>query len=254
MCLITLALNKSSTFRLAILANRDEFSDRATSAATFHDTSIYGTDLLKGGTWLGLNRNGKLAAVTNFRNPAKNSDSKRSRGFLVTDFLNNNLTLEEYAASVILQKEQFNPFNLLLFDQEEMLYLSNMGNGEPIKITEGFHSLSNSYLDSKWPKELKSRNRLKKALTERDDFEPADFLRIMLDKEKTADSLLPDTGVGVEWERKLSPVFIEDKDYRTRSTTLILIDHKNRVQFIEMTHEIKGNSKISCDERFSLYS
>jgi len=56
---------------------------------------------------------------------------------------------------------------------------------------------------------------------------------ILSDTSHPDDTLMPDTGVGIERERMLSPIFVRSPDYGTRSSTVILVDKNYHVTFIE---------------------
>lgn len=64
-----------------------------------------------------------------------------------------------------------------------------------------------------------------------------------------AEGLLPDTGVGPEWERLLSTIFIADEGYGTRSTTVLLIDRSGGVTFIERSFD--HPQTVSTVQRYS---
>jgi len=99
MCLVVVAFDTHPEFPLVVAGNRDEFHARPTQDADWwpDDTNIVGgRDLLAGGTWLAVHRNGRFATVTNYRDAEPKSGKLRSRGHLVTEFLQSGLSPIEY--------------------------------------------------------------------------------------------------------------------------------------------------------------
>ncbi len=233
MCLLFFAANNHPSYRLVIAANRDEYYRRATTTARFWDDAPHvlgGRDLEQGGTWLGITRDGRWGAVTNYREVGTTQHSS-SRGHLIRDYLVSELGAEHYIDKVHHRADRYAGFNLIIADYDHVVYYSNRG-GDPQLCSEGVYGLSNHLLDSPWPKLKKGKNRLIKILTQDDDLNAQRLFTLLSDQHQAATGL-PDTGIGEERERLLSPAFISSRDYGTRSSTVILVDQENQVQFIE---------------------
>jgi uncharacterized protein with NRDE domain len=221
-----------------IAANRDEYYDRPTAPAEFWKETpdlLGGRDIRAGGTWLGITRKGRIAAITNFRDPSSNHAHAPSRGGLVTQFLTGGNSPAEFVAGLVEEGVPYNGYNLILGAGEELLWYSNRGKG-PLGLTPGFYGLSNHLLDTSWPKVAWGKKTFA-ALLSQPAGDPIEPLFRMLGNRKTApDENLPDTGVGLEWERILSPVFITSPTYGTRSSTILLIDGEDHATFLERTY------------------
>jgi uncharacterized protein with NRDE domain len=235
MCLILLAYDAHPLYRLILAANRDEFFSRPTAPAAFRDDSpqiLAGRDLKEGGTWLGLTRTGRIAAITNYRDPRSERKDAPSRGGLVRGFLAGSMPVEEYLAFLKSEGTSFNGFNLIFGDMKQLCWFSNRG-GEPQFLQPGIHGLSNHLLDTPWPKVRRGKEDLERIVAEGKNIEPDALFAILANRSIPPDNLLPDTGVGIELERLLSPRFISAPAYGTRSSTIILIDREGEVTFIE---------------------
>lgn len=234
MCLILLAYRQHPEASLIILANRDEFYSRPTAVAQFWPQApdlLAGRDLLAGGTWLGINRTGRFAAVTNFRDPNQRVSTTRSRGALVSDFLLGEDDIGQFLDRVHDQRANYQDFNLLLGDQESIwCYSSRLG--ETKAIEPGVHALSNEHLNSPWPKVTRGCRALDGALRNSSLDEQA-LLSILADRTAAADHELPNTGLDVSTERMLSPIFIASDTYGTRSSTLLSVSSSGEVSFVE---------------------
>jgi uncharacterized protein with NRDE domain len=238
MCLIVFALECHPRYRLVFAANRDEFFSRPSTPAGFWDDApqvLAGRDLLGGGTWLGVTRGRRLAAVTNYRDPRAHLSDAPSRGALAADFLTGTMTPEQYLAMVRREGGRYNGFSLLFGDDSGLFHYSNRG-GDAARIPPGTHGLSNHLLDTPWPKVVAARERLERALLA-DLPEPEALFALLADPLPFPEPQLPDTGVGAERERLLSPLFITGSDYGTRSSTIIFIDRENRVTFMERSYD-----------------
>ncbi len=239
MCLIVLAYNCHPDYRLILGANRDEFRDRPTDPACFWNDAPYvlaGRDRQAGGTWLGVTAYGTLAAVTNYRDPRKMVVDAPSRGNLVASFLRNLLvTPVEFLGVLNREGERYDGFNLLYGNSRELHYFTNRG-GSSGPVTPGVHGLSNHLLDTCWPKVTVATSRFE-AIVQQTHIDPELVFAAMSDPAPFSAALLPDTGVGPERERLLSPIFIDDEGYGTRSTTVLLIDHNDRVTLVERTYD-----------------
>ncbi len=234
MCLIAFAYNVHPSYKLILAANRDEFYERASSAADFwkdHPQILAGRDLKYRGTWLGITKDGKFAAVTNYRDPSSLKSDAPSRGKLVSRYLTGNQKPDNYLKKVAPKADRYNRFNLLLGDDEDLFVFSSFG--EKHKLKPGIYGLSNHLLNSPWPKVLRSRRLMKAALDKKGDVLEEALFRLLADRHVPPDDKLPSTGVSLEWERVLSSVFIESPVYGTRSSTILLIGKNRRVRFVE---------------------
>jgi uncharacterized protein with NRDE domain len=235
MCLIVFAWKCHSDYPLIMAANRDEYYQRPTALAGFWEDQpdiLAGRDLRDGGTWLGVNRQGQFATVTNYRE-GHQQPAHRSRGELTANFLSSGTNIRQYAQHVIDVGDQYNGFNLLLGDGDQLHYCSNR-QPQIQTVSPGIYSLSNHLLDSPWPKAIHAKEVLEPLL--KTNSVDRDLLIQSLQRRKPfADEHLPDTGVGLEMERMLSPPFIASKDYGTRCTTVLLKKYQAKNNQIETT-------------------
>lgn len=234
MCLIFVAVDYNPEYRLIIAANRDEFYSRPTAGADFWQDSdiLAGQDLLQMGTWLGITRSGRFGALTNFRDPARFMKEARSRGELVSNYLQSNEKAAKYLKEVQSKKNQYNPFSLLVGDIYNLYYFGTMEN-EFLRLNKGLYGLSNHLLDTPWPKLISGKRALEKIIAKTDDIQTEELFGMLADRRIVPDSELPNTGIGLEKERFLSPIFIEGEDYGTRSSTVITVNRNNQVTFTE---------------------
>jgi uncharacterized protein with NRDE domain len=221
MCLILLALDCVPQRRWLLLGNRDEFHARPTAdAAAWADAPdvIGGRDLEAGGSWLAISRGGRLAAVTNVRSgiPAR---GPRSRGDLVAGFVRGEETPERYAEAISARHDEYGPFNLVVGDGTAVWGVSSAKHG-PWRLLAGVHVLSNGAPDVHWPKTQRLRTHFERLLKNGKIQDPA-LLDLLGDSVLPRDEELPDTGVGIELERLLAPVFIRGDSYGTRVSTLV---------------------------------
>lgn len=234
MCLIVFAYDYHPRYKLVVAANRDEFYRRPTLPADFwqdNPSILAGRDLEQGGTWMGVTTTGRFAALTNYRGPSQDKQQTPSRGQLVRNYLNSDLSPETYLQGLDKGGVEYNGFNLLTGTTQALYYYSNQ---EKVirPVEKGVHGLSNSLLDVAWPKVSKGVKALEGCLQEQ-DIQVERLFEILADQERPDDSELPQTGVGLELERMLSPMYIVSPDYGTRSSTILLIDRHNHVQFWE---------------------
>jgi uncharacterized protein with NRDE domain len=233
MCLILVAWQAHPDYPLVVAANRDEFFVRQTAGAAFWNEAprmLAGRDLEAGGTWLGITRCGRFAALTNYRDPASHKSAAPSRGRLVADFLQGDRSIDVYLDA--LDSSAYNGFNLLLGDGNRLVAFSNVS-GARHELVPGVHGLSNHLLDTPWPKVGAGKTALAAALAALPD-ETALF-RLLCDDRIHADETLPVTGVSLEWERLLSAAFIRGRDYGTRCSTLVKVGADRTVSFDEQS-------------------
>jgi uncharacterized protein with NRDE domain len=254
MCLILFAHKTDPNYPLILAANRDEAYARPAAPAAFWQErpDIYGgRDLEKGGSWLGLTRQGRIAAVTNFRDGTATRDAQSSRGALVSGYLTGSMEAERYLSQVQQEAERYNGFVLIAGDLRSLFWFSNRGPGVQ-RISAGVHGLSNHLLDTPWPKIVRSRQALSKLLGASEGKLVCDLFDVLADRSEAADGELPNTGVGVERERQLSANFISDERYGTRASTIILIDARGGVLFIERSYGPRGVLIGESSRRFLL--
>ncbi len=253
MCLIAFAHDSHPRYRLVLMANRDEYRDRPTEPASFWSDAPFvlaGRDLQGGGTWLGVTTAGKVAAVTNYRDPRQQVTNPPSRGSLVAEYLRDG-TMTAKGLHARLQRDagQYDGFNLVYGTVGELYYFTNRG-GSSGPVSPGIHGLSNHLLDTRWPKLVEAKARLERLLT-RDDLRHDDLLQAMADPSPFADEQLPDTGIGPEFERFLSPIFIQGERYATRSTSVITVSRDGEVRFTELSHDLPGLTPLSFSFRLT---
>ena len=223
MCLVLVAWRVHPDYPLVVAANRDEFFARPTAPVAFWEDApkvLAGRDLEAGGTWMGVNRDGHFAALTNYRDPEQNRSGASSRGGLVADFLTGDETPQDYLARVALSNRQCNGYNLLVGDGEALWWSSNMG-GESRPLQPGVYGVSNHLLDTPWPKVGAGKTALAQALGCLPDDEA--LFRLLRDDGIHADEHLPQTGIPIEWERMLSSAFVKSPGYGTRGSTVLCI-------------------------------
>ena len=234
MCLILFAYNVHPSYRFILAANRDEFYARPSAPADFwskHPHVLAGLDLKEKGTWLGVTKEGKFAAITNYRDPASWKAQAPSRGKLVSRFLTGLSGAGQYLKKISAQALQYNGFNLLLGDTDELFVYSNRGEAQ--RLSAGIYGLSNRLLDTPWPKVKRGKKLLKAALNKKGVELEEELFSLLADRHVPPDSQLPETGVNPEWEKILSPMFIASPVYGTRSSTILLIGKNKRVKLVE---------------------
>jgi uncharacterized protein with NRDE domain len=232
MCLIVFAWQVIPGTPLIAAANRDEFYDRPAAPAAWwedHPQVYAGRDLRGGGTWLGVTRDGRFAALTNIRAPSEKRSNAPSRGALVANYLAGQATAQEYVDEIAINADSFNGFNLLVGDCNQLIWFSNgkkddPRNGRP--LAPGIYGLSNDLLDSPWPKVVRTKAQFASLLCQGAPEEA--FFEMLTDTTRASDCRLPKTGVGMEMERLLSAVCIESPNYGTRASTVVQL-HANNV-------------------------
>lgn len=227
MCLIIFAWKVIPGMPLIVAANRDEFYARPADNADWwsdYPKIFAGRDLQGGGTWLGVTRDGRFAALTNVRSPSERRPDAPTRGKLVSEYLAGDMSPQDYLKYIEPNAQQFNGFNLLIGNRETLLWYSNRGtddprNGQPLDY--GVYGLSNALLDTPWPKVTRAKAQFASLLCQGAPEET--FFEMLTDATRANDCRLPDTGVGIERERMLSPIFIRSPDYGTRCSTVLRI-------------------------------
>ena len=251
MCLITFAYDCHPRYRLILAANRDEYFYRPTEDAHFwesHPWVLAGRDLEMLGTWMGITRSGRFAALTNFRDPSSQILKAKSRGELVSNFLCMDENPINYLQGVIEHRDLYNPFNLLVGDSSSLIYYCKQ-TSEVKELRSGIYGLSNHRLDTPWTKVQKSKQALANYIDDNTLIDAQALFEILADEKKAQDHELPMTGISYELEKLLSSIFIGGTDYGTRSSTVLLIDRNNRLTFKERSYH-QGQKDFSevCHE------
>ncbi|MCX7816004.1 MAG: NRDE family protein [Syntrophales bacterium] len=234
MCLIILAYKVHPTYQLIMVANRDEFYDRPSAPADFWEENpliLAGRDLKEGGTWCGITKEGKFAALTNYRDPQALKIGAPSRGLVVRRFLESDDSPEKFLEWLKANGGKFNGFSIVFGTPLSLFHYSNRGGFGP--LTPGIHGLSNALIDTPWPKVKRGVAAVEHILGNKKRLNPLELLQCLHDEKIAPDEELPNTGVGREWERLLSPLFIRSSIYGTRSTTVILLNESGKGIFIE---------------------
>ncbi|CBL45513.1 Conserved hypothetical protein [gamma proteobacterium HdN1] len=252
MCLILFAWQRQKDYPLIVAANRDEFYARPTQPAAFWEEApqiLAGRDLQAGGTWLGVTRSGRFAALTNVREPANAYQGSLSRGTLVSDFLSGKDSAVNYADSVHVIGSAYAGFNLLLSDGEKLVWVSNR-DGDPRILTSGVYGVSNALLDTPWPKVAGGKAAISERLPlHQPEQQTAGLITLLQDGTVAPDEELPDTGVGLMMERILSPRFIRTSQYGTRASTALFMG--DQVSFAEQAYHANGTLGDCKQFRFS---
>ena len=252
MCLVLVVWKSHPQFPCVVAANRDEFHARPTAAADWwpdHPQILAGRDLEAHGTWLGLTRGGRFAALTNYRDPQQRRAAAPSRGALVTSLLESDASVTEGLAYLRDVGASYNGFNVIFSDGERLgIYESVRGSGR--ELGPGIYGLSNHLLDTPWPKVQNAKSRLQAALSDLTDTAP--LLALLRDDRPAPDAQLPQTGVSLEWERLLSSAFVRAPDYGTRCSTIIRIESRGRAYFDEWSWNPIGSDTGRTHLQFEL--
>ncbi|MFZ6813323.1 NRDE family protein [Undibacterium sp. Rencai35W] len=257
MCLIVFAWKLLPHTPLIVASNRDEFYDRPAAPAIWWENSPHvfgGRDLQSGGTWMGVAELGspdsnsggeshageqstamkKFAAITNVRAPSEKRTDAPSRGKLVSDYLTGSLSAQDYIASIKDKVDDYNGFNLLVGDDNDLIWFSNRKRDDPRNgqaLPPGIYGISNAALDTPWPKVVKTKAEFASLLCQRAPEEA--YFEMLSNTTPAPDCRLPDTGVSFEMERLLSAACIESPDYGTRVSSLVKIHSHHPAEFHE---------------------
>ena len=239
MCLLVFALRQHHALPLIVAGNRDEFHARPTQAAHWWPDIpdiVGGRDLQAGGTWLAVHRSGRFAAVTNHRDARRERAGLRSRGHLVTGFLESGTGVIDYIESI--DGNAYAGFNLLVSDGRSAGYLSNRGGGLR-ELQPGIYGLSNATLDEPWTKVTRTRSRLAE-LVEKDDVNESSLMRILGDREKASVDEVETNGLSFSMAHALTAPFIVHPEYGTRCSTVMTINDAGKVRFLERRFQPDG--------------
>jgi uncharacterized protein with NRDE domain len=242
MCLIVLAYRVHPDYPVIIAANRDEFYNRP--ALALHrwgqgSSVVAGRDLEGGGTWMGVHPNGRMAALTNYREPGVRIANAPSRGHLVSDFLQSRQTLNDYLKKIQSKGHDYNGFNLILSEGDRWVHYSNRG-GAPQELQPGVHGLSNHLLNTPWPKVVRSCRAMQNHLSPHRPPDVESLMQLLQDRAVPPDKDLPQTGVGLEWERRLGTVFIHSPIYGTRASTVLMVARDGTGRICERAFDRDG--------------
>ena len=268
MCTLFIARQKHPRYPLIIAANRDEFYARPTAPAAFWDDApsiLAGRDLEANGTWMGVTRNGKIAAITNVRSPSEVRTDAISRGELVTNWLKEDkaqvtgqvagqsirLSKEQYLQTLKNTRHQYNGYNLV-FGNASALHVYNNVNNSVHPIKQGVFGLSNADIITPWPKVTQGVSSLNKYVSQHDTINTEDLFTLLRNEDKADDQHLPSTGIGYEWEKALSSIFINIPSYGTRTSTILLIDSSGELSFKERTFTEKGETTQTREFSFKI--
>lgn len=252
MCLIAFAFDCHPDYKLIVAANRDEFYNRPT--APLHWWNDYpeilgGRDKQAGGTWMAANKSGRFAAVTNYRDLQNIRKDALSRGDLPTQFLQTDPPSEQYLEAISSKAPSYNGFNLLVYEQDRMFHFSNYENKINV-LSSGIYGLSNALLDTPWPKVQNLKEAFSNQISRA--FSHEDLLNLLTDTSKAEDENLPDTGVGLEWERTLSPIQIKSEKYGTCCSTILTISRTGEVQYTEKSYPVGDRRADTVSFNFQL--
>lgn len=222
MCLIVFAWKQIADTPLLLAANRDEFYARPTLAASWWKEAphVYaGKDLEAGGTWMGINKQGRFAAITNIRNGEGKKIGAPSRGKIVADFLSDGISASSYLHALEAEAKHYEGFNLIIGDANDIYWFSNAQHNVAQRLQPGVYGLSNASLDTPWPKVIQAKTQFQQLLEQRASDQA--YFDLLADTTQAPEHLLPQTGVSLEWERLLSSIHIHSNDYGTRVSSLI---------------------------------
>lgn len=251
MCLVVLAIGESPEYPLILAGNRDEFHGRPTQNADWWPDKpnvVGGRDLQAGGTWLALHRKGRFATVTNYRDAQPSSAGFRSRGHLVTEFLDGDLSPLDYLRTI--EGDRYAGFNLIVGDAGNVAYLSNRGAGLR-SLQPGVYGLSNALLDGPWAKVERSKQGLVELLA-RDAINETMLLRLLDDRTRGPVEEVDGNTLGFTKAHAITAPFIVTPDYGTRCSTIVIADSRGRWQMTERRFDAQGMS--TGESRFSFES
>lgn len=254
MCLITFAYKNHPKYNLILAGNRDEFYGRPTRKAQFwtdenHPEILAGKDLKGGGTWLGVHKDGRWGALTNYRDPSIIKEDPPSRGELVLGYLKSDKSGMDYLQDITKKADEYNGFNLLLWDSKGFYHYSNQ-NKKVTNISDGVHGISNALLDTPWPKVTAANRQLEKIIS-REEINKEELFQLLADDTKASEDELPVTGISRDLEKAVSSIFIKTENYGSRCSTVLLIDKEGNIDFTERSFE-PGSITFKEEQHFNL--
>jgi uncharacterized protein with NRDE domain len=250
-CLVVLAWQVHPEYRLILAANRDEYHARPSREAHWwpdRKHMLAGRDLQAGGTWLAASRSGRFATVTNYRELQRPAGKMRSRGELVCNFVAGAKSPGAFASSV--DGPAYAGFNLLLADNDQLVYSSNRGES-PMALQAGVYGLSNAALDTPWPKLVRSRDRLRKLIDD-DAVNETSLLRLLADRQPAPVERIDHPELAFQLAQAVSAPFIQTLQYGTRCSTSLLWSNSGDIEFCERNFDASGNVTRTVRHRFKV--
>ena len=244
MCLAVIAYRFHPNWPIVIVANRDEFHDRPSTAMHIWNSDpriLAGKDLRAGGTWLGLNERAQIALLTNVREPGRFAPDALSRGKLVESYLLGSEPASQFADMSMRSEADYNGYNLLLMDDREAFVISNRPHPNVTRLTPGIHGLSNASLNTPWPKLTRSTEAVRSLFHTLTDPDPQRLIEIMQDDLPPADPDIPQTGLTPEREKLLASPFIRSPEYGTRCTTTLMRHRSGKTIVQELRYQPDGS-------------
>lgn len=256
MCLVLIGYHVHPAYPLVIAANRDEFFHRPTRKAGFWEdqpTVLAGRDLEKGGTWLGIDTAGRVAAVTNYREPPqqRTNSGDLSRGFLVRDYLTGSSPVQVFLEDVARNLHRYDGFNLFAGDQRNLYFISTYME-KPVSLAPGIHGISNGALDYPWPKVLLGKSRFDGILQKQEVINEEDFFTLLADRTVPDTGPVPESGLDIDTARLIAPIFVHGEKYGTRSSTVLLCSREGKVKFTEKSFDKDGGETGTVTFEFTL--
>ena len=257
MCLVIVAHRMSAHYPLLVAANRDEFHARPTQASHFwpeHPQLLAGRDEQMGGTWMGITRQGRFAAITNYRDPERTQPAPRSRGELPLQFLVGSADPRHFIAELATHADEYAGFNLLLGDGRELWYYSNSqpGTAAPTAaLAPGIYGLSNAQLDTPWPKSEAGKTKLQ-ALLDAGAVNHDALASVVGARQPAELAALRAQGLDGEMDQLLSAQFIVTEAYGTRSCTSLWLDEQAQVHWREQSFDSAGVLRAEQVQEFHL--
>ncbi|XP_060699413.1 transport and Golgi organization protein 2 homolog isoform X1 [Hemiscyllium ocellatum] len=254
MCIIFFQFkpHSASAYRLILAANRDEDYSRPTKPADFWETDcniLSGLDMEKGkegGTWLGISKKGRFAALTNYLQPI-NSLNALGRGHLVANFLTEEADGLTYLKKVSSEGHLYNGFNLITAEfnntkEDTMCYYGNKSGQEPKTLEPGIYGLSNSLLETPWKKLVYGKKLFTDTIKQCNELSSESLVEELIKMLNNEEFQLPAPDIEEQGQdfirpilKEISALFVRTSSYGTRTNTVILVDAKGHVTFTERT-------------------
>ncbi|MEO0437094.1 MAG: NRDE family protein [Pseudomonadota bacterium] len=257
MCLIVFAWQQHPNASLLLAANRDEFHARPSAELAFWDDEpavLAGRDLEAHGTWLGVNRSGRFAAVTNVRDPnGARAKSARSRGDLTGNFLRGAIEPMAYLRQIAELAMEYQGFNLLVGDGRTLAYLNKDEDqiSQPQALTPGVYGVSNASIDTPWPKLVAGKEQLARLLAGGETIPGHEALRDCIHgRELAPTDQLHSVGLKGEMAKQLSAQFIVTPNYGTRCSSTVRMYPDGSLDIEELRFDPMG--MVSGSSHFSL--